>query len=126
MTEALAYVADRYNYWVYVILMLIGFYTMLAHGNLLKKVIGMNIFQTAIILFFLSTSAKRGATLPILSPEAIEDGVAVEQFVNPLPHALMLTAIVVMVATLGVALAVLVKIYRTYRSFDEEVILDRS
>ena len=124
MTELLAYAAARYNYWVYILLMLIGFYAMVAHGNLLKKVIGMNIFQTAIILFFLSTSAKRGGTLPIV-PEALTGGVAPAQLMNPLPHALMLTAIVVMVATLGVALAVLVKIYRRYRSFEEDVILDR-
>lgn len=123
--ELLAYVGARYNYWVYIILMLVGFYTMIAHRNLLKKVVGMNIFQTAIILFFLSTSAKRGATLPILPPGALGDGVAPAGFMNPLPHALMLTAIVVMVATLGVALAVLVRIYRRYRSFDEDVILDR-
>jgi len=125
VTELLAYAAARYNYWVYILLMLIGFYAMVAHGNLLKKVIGMNIFQTAIILFFLSTSAKRGGTLPIVGPEALAGGVAPAQLMNPLPHALMLTAIVVMVATLGVALAVLVKIYRRYRSFEEDVILDR-
>lgn len=125
MTEILAYAGARYNYWVYIVLMLIGFYAMIAHGNLLKKVIGMNIFQTAIILFFLSTSAKRGGTLPIVARGALEGGLAPARFMNPLPHALMLTAIVVMVATLGVALAVLVKIYRRYRSFEEGVILDR-
>lgn len=125
MTELLAYAAARYNYWVYILLMLIGFYAMIAHGNLLKKVIGMNIFQTAIILFFLSTSAKRGGSLPIVGPEALGGGVTPARFMNPLPHALMLTAIVVLVATLGVALAILVKIYRRYRSFEEGVILDR-
>lgn len=125
MTELLVYAGARYNYWIYIFLMMIGFYVMIAHGNLLKKVIGMNIFQTAIILFFLSTSAKRGATLPIVSHEALEPGVEPAHFMNPLPHALMLTAIVVMVATLGVALAVLVKIYRTYGSFEEDVILNR-
>lgn len=123
MTEALGYIGDYYNYWIYVILMMIGFFVMIAHGNLLRKVIGMNIFQTAIILFFISTSAKRGATLPVFPGNAIETAPA--QFMNPLPHALMLTAIVVMVATLGVALAVLVRIYRTYGSFEEDVILDR-
>ncbi|MFQ5898350.1 MAG: cation:proton antiporter subunit C [Candidatus Methylomirabilia bacterium] len=125
MTELLVYAGARYNYWIYILLMMIGFYAMIAHGNLLKKVIGMNIFQTAIILFFLSTSAKRGATLPIVSHGVLEPGVEPAHFMNPLPHALMLTAIVVMVATLGVALAVLVKIYRTYGSFEEDVILNR-
>jgi len=123
VTEFLAYAVERYTYWAYVALMLIGFYAMIAHGNLLKKLIGMNIFQTAIILFFLSISAKRGATLPIIPPEAAELVVAPPHFMNPLPHALMLTAIVVMVGTLGVALAVLIKIHRTYRTFEEDVIL---
>ncbi|MFQ5828463.1 MAG: cation:proton antiporter subunit C [Candidatus Methylomirabilia bacterium] len=126
MTDLLAYAAARYNYWIYIALMMIGFYAMVAHGNLFKKVIGMNIFQTAIILFFLSTSAKRGGTLPIISHEALEAGVAPAHFMNPLPHALMLTAIVVMVATLGVALAVLVRIYRAFGSFEEDVVVDRS
>lgn len=125
MTEILAYAGARYNYWVYIVLMLVGFYTMIAHRNLLKKVIGMNIFQTAIILFFLSTSAKLGGTLPIVPPQAIKGGVAAADLMNPLPHALMLTAIVVMVATLGVSLALLVRIFRRYRTFDEDAILDR-
>jgi multicomponent Na+:H+ antiporter subunit C len=123
VTELLAYATARSNYWVYIALMLIGFYVMITHGNLMKKVIGMNIFQTAIILFFLSSSAKREATLPIV-PHA-SGALVAEGYMNPLPHALMLTAIVVMVATLGVALAVLLRIYRTYRSFEEDVILDR-
>jgi len=105
--------------------MLIGFYAMIAHGNMLKKLIGMNIFQTAIILFFLSISAKRGATLPIIPPEAVDLGVVPPHFMNPLPHALMLTAIVVMVSTLGVALAVLIRIHRTYRTFEEDAILEQ-
>lgn len=125
MTELLAYAAARYNYWIYILLMLVGFHAMIAHGNLLKKVIGMNIFQTAVILFFVSASAKRGGTLPIIPPGTLEGGVDPAAFMNPLPHALMLTAIVVMVATLGVALALLVIIYRRYRSFEEGVILDR-
>ena len=125
MTEILAYAGARYNYWVYIALMLVGFYTMIAHRNLLKKVIGMNVFQTAIILFFLSTSAKLGGTLPIVPSQVTKDGVAAAGLMNPLPHALMLTAIVVMVATLGVALALLVRIFRRYRTFDEDVILDR-
>jgi len=123
VSELLGYALARYAYWVYAVLMLIGFYAMITHGNLLKKLIGMNIFQTAVILFFVSTSVKRGATLPILGHGAAEP--AAHQLMNPLPHALMLTAIVVMVGTLGVALAVLIRIHRTYRSFEEDVILDR-
>lgn len=118
-----AYARDHYPYWVSIALMLTGVYTMAAQGNLLKKVIGMNVFQTAVILFFITASAKRGATLPVVA--AGTGPLRPEAFVNPLPHALMLTAIVVMVATLGVALAVLVRIHRAYGSFEEDAILGR-
>ena len=124
MIDQLTYAAHHYAYWVYVFLLLVGFHAMITHGNLLKKLIGMNIFQTAVILFFVATSTKRGATLPIVPKDAAGTGAAAA-FMNPLPHALMLTAIVVMVATLGVALAVLIRIYRTYESFEEDVIQAR-
>lgn len=137
-------IAAKYNYWVCIILMMIGFYAMIAKNNLVKKVIGMNIFQTAIILFFISASFKRGgATLPILeyvsAPESepaaglIEHAVHtaaaahhtaaavdVSKYMNPLPHVLMLTAIVVMVATLGVALALIIRIYGKYKTLEED------
>jgi multicomponent Na+:H+ antiporter subunit C len=89
----------------------------------MKKLIGLNIFQTAVILFFLSAGAKWRATLPIVDAEAT--AVPAAGYANPLPHALMLTAIVVMVATLGVALALLVRLYRRYGSLEEDVILRR-
>ena len=126
----------KYNYWIYIILMMIGFYAMIAKNNLVKKIIGMNIFQTAIILFYISISFKKGATLPIIehgpapdADHAIEaagqaaHAIAVNEYLNPLPHVLMLTAIVVMVATLGVALAILIKIYNKYNTLEEDEIL---
>ena len=119
------FIFSKYNYWIYIILMMIGFYAMISKRNLIKKIIGMNIFQTAIILFFISTAAKRGATLPIL--EHANDGgehtIEAISYINPLPHVLMLTAIVVMVATLGVALAIVLLIYRRYGTLEEDEIL---
>jgi multicomponent Na+:H+ antiporter subunit C len=121
----MALAAGHAVYWAAIALALIGFYAMIAHGNLLKKLIGLNILQTAVILFFIAGSAKWGAVIPIVS-RAAGPAVAPERAMNPLPHALMLTAIVVMVATLGVALAVLVRLYRRYGSFEEDAILDRA
>jgi multicomponent Na+:H+ antiporter subunit C len=104
-----------------VVLLMVGLYTMIAHRNLLKKLVGMTIFQTAIMLFFLLTSAKRHGTLPIVPPGAVDPA----PYMNPLPHALMLTAIVVMVATTGVALAILIRLYAAYGSLEEDVIAAR-
>jgi multicomponent Na+:H+ antiporter subunit C len=123
------YIIGHYNYWMYVGLMMIGFYAMMAKKNLIKKIIGMNIFQSAIILFYISISVKKGGvTIPIL--EHAPGGQAAHavdamQYANPLPHVLMLTAIVVMVATLGVAVAVAMLIYRRYNTLEEDEIILR-
>ena len=116
-------IKDNYAYVMTAILMAIGLYGMLGKRNLMKKLIGMTIFQSAIILFFISGSAKWGATTPVYDPAL---GVANPAlYANPLPHVLMLTAIVVMVATSGVSLAFLLLIYRGYRSLDEREILEK-
>ena len=114
----------RYNYWVYVVLLMVGLYAMMVKKNLVKKIIGMNILQTAIILFYISVGAKKGGTLPIIvhGAHAGHHPVRVADYINPLPHVLMLTAIVVAVATLGVALALAIKIYRRYSTLDEDEI----
>jgi multicomponent Na+:H+ antiporter subunit C len=120
------FIIAKYNYWIYITLMMIGFYAMIAKNNLIKKIIGMNIFQTAIILFFVSISYKRGgATLPILTDADAHGGhvIDVAQYMNPLPHVLMLTAIVVSIATLGVALAIAIMMYRKYHTLEEDEIL---
>jgi multicomponent Na+:H+ antiporter subunit C len=120
------FIVNYYNYWMYIGLMMIGFYAMMAKRNLIKKIIGMNIFQSAIILFYISTSVKKGATIPILEHAHEGHGahvVDVMHYANPLPHVLMLTAIVVMVATLGVAVAVCVMLYRRYGTLEEDEIL---
>jgi len=111
----------KYNYWAFIILMLIGFYAMTAKDNLIKKVIGLSIFQTAIFLFYISLGDVTGGTEPIVSDEIISKGYI---YVNPLPHVLILTAIVVAVATLAVALALVIRIYEEYGTIEEEEILE--
>jgi multicomponent Na+:H+ antiporter subunit C len=119
-------VIAKYNYWIYVVLMMIGFYAMIGKRNLVKKLLGMNIFQTAIILFFVSTGVKRGAGIPIVDKyEVLKHGVDVASVVNPLPHVLMLTAIVVSVSVTGVALALLIRIHRRYGTLEEDEILEK-
>ncbi|MGV1100704.1 cation:proton antiporter subunit C [Thiovibrio sp. JS02] len=126
MTELLPYIVAKYNYWAALILLLIGLYGMIAKNNLLKKVIAMSIFQSAIILFYVSIGDKRGSTIPILLHGQGEHGAAIDPslYANPLPHVLMLTAIVVGVSTLGVALAVLQKIHRVHGTIEEDEILE--
>lgn len=115
----------KYNYWIYITLMMVGMYAMIAKNNLVKKIVGMNIFQTAIILFFISIGAKKNATIPILevSHGAEPHVVHAADYINPLPHVLMLTAIVVAVATLGVALALAIKVFNRYHTLEEDEIL---
>jgi len=125
-TDMLDYVISKYNFWIYIILMMIGLYAMIGKKNLIKKLIGMNIFQSSIILFFVSIGVKAGATVPILSGHGHGHGhevIEVAQYINPLPHVLMLTAIVVSVATTGIALATLILIYRKYNTLEEDEIL---
>jgi len=122
MEWLIAEIFAKYNYWVSIVLMLIGFYAMIAKGNLIKKVIGLNIFQTAIFLFFISLADIRGGTEPIVSEEIIHKGFV---YVNPLPHVLILTAIVVAVATTAVALALVIRMYEEYGTIEEEEIIEK-
>ncbi|MCB9773659.1 MAG: cation:proton antiporter subunit C [Nitrospiraceae bacterium] len=114
---------QRPNYIAFVLLFLWGIYIMVTRYNLVKKLIGMYLMQTSVIFFLVTTSAKQGATVPILlsTTEIIQP----EVYANPLPHVLTLTAIVVGVATLGVSLALADAIYKKYGSLDEEEILKR-
>lgn len=120
------FIISKYNYWIYITLMMVGFYAIIGKRNLVKKLVGMNIFQTALILYFVSTAAKKGATIPIVAHGngEVVHAVHAAQYVNPLPHVLMLTAIVVMVSTFGVALALIVMIYRRYKTLEEDEILE--
>jgi multicomponent Na+:H+ antiporter subunit C len=125
MGDIIPTIVAKYNYWIYITLMMIGLYAIIAKNNLVKKIVGMNIFQTAIILFYVSIGAKKGATIPIL--EHGHGGghhvIHAIDYANPLPHVLMLTAIVVAVATLGVALALAVRVYNRYNTLEEDEIL---
>lgn len=110
-------------YWMCFLVLTLGLYAMLLKRNLLRKVIGLTIFQAAIILFFIIAAYKVGAGVPVLDKVAgAEDA---EQYINPLPHTLMLTAIVVGVATVGVALALLIQIHRNYGTLDEDELRER-
>lgn len=101
-------------------ILLIGLYGTLLKRDLLRKLIGLFIFQSAIILFFIAGSVREGGTVPV-----VDSALAQTRYVNPLPHVLMLTAIVVSVATMGVGLTLLFTLHRHYRTLDEEQILAR-
>ncbi len=117
---------SRYNYWACIVLLMIGIYAMIVKKNLVKKIIGMNIMQSSIILFFVSIGAKTKATIPILQDYSIKDSLfQAKDYINPLPHVLMLTAIVVSVATLGVALALAIKVYHQFGTIEEDEILSQ-
>lgn len=119
MSERLEFfLADRGIYMLALILMTVGVYGMISCGNYMKKLICMNIMQVAIIFFFLTFGQKDQATLPVL----LEDVFGSDSYINPLPHALMLTAIVVSLGTTGVGLALLMKIKEIYGTIEEEEI----
>ena len=105
----------HYNYWIFVALMMIGFYTVIARDNLVKKLVGLSIFQTSVYLLFIVPGKLLGATAPILSPHHA-------LYSNPLPHVLILTAIVVGVATLALGLALVVRVREAYGSIEEDEI----
>lgn len=104
---------SHYPYWVSVVLMMSGLYTVIATSNLVKKLIGLSLFQTSVLLLYVSASKVRYAAPPI----AID---GVDTYSNPLPNVLMLTAIVVGLATLGLGLALVVRIRGTYGSIEED------
>ncbi|MDK1023467.1 MAG: cation:proton antiporter subunit C [Gammaproteobacteria bacterium] len=111
-------ILGTYNYWVVIALMMIGLFVVIAHGNLLKKVIGLSILQTSVFILYISMSYISGGTAPIL-----EHGV--ELYSNPLPHVLILTAIVVGIATTALALALVIRIKETYGTIEEQEIQAR-
>ena len=105
-----------YNYWVVIFLMMVGFYTVIAYDNLVKKIIGLNIFQTSVFMLYISVGKVSGGTAPIV-------GDNIELYSNPLPHVLILTAIVVSVATTALGLALVVRIKEAYGSINEDDIV---
>jgi multicomponent Na+:H+ antiporter subunit C len=116
-------VAEHYTFWVVMILQVIGLYGMLVQRNLVKKLIGLNIFQTSIILLWVAAAYKREGSVPVFDAAiGLEDPAL---YMNPLPQTLMLTAIVVGVAITGVGFALLIAIYEAYGTLDEEELLGR-
>ncbi len=111
----MSFVASMYNYWIVIVLMMAGLYILITRHNLVKKMIGLSIFQTSIFYLYISMGKVAGGTAPILIDEAV-------QYSNPLPHVLILTAIVVGVATTAVGLALIVRIHESYGSIEEDEI----
>lgn len=104
-----------YNYWIVIILMMTGLYVVIASGNLIKKMVGLNVFQTSVFILYISIGKLQGGTAPIL----VE---GVTSYSNPLPHVLILTAIVVGVATTALGLALAVRVYGAYGTIEEDEI----
>lgn len=104
-----------FNYWIVIVLMMSGFYMVIAHNNMIKKVVGLNIFQVSVFVLYISMGKVEGGTAPIL-----EKGI--EVYTNPVPHVLILTAIVVGVATTAVAMALVVRIRDAYGTIEDDEI----
>ena len=139
---SLDFFVSHYNYWVVIFLMMVGFYILISRGNLIKKIVGLNVFQTSVFMLYISMGKITGGTPPILVGDAHGDGGggagtaehaggavehvggAVEYVVysNPLPHVLILTAIVVGIATTSVGLALAVRIKEAYGTLEEDEI----
>ena len=109
-------VIGLYNYWVVIFLMMTGFFMVIARANLIQKVIGLNIFQVSVFLLYITMGKVRGATAPIMTEDH-------QHYSHPLPSVLMLTAIVVGVATTSLALALVVRIHEAYGTIEDDEIL---
>ena len=109
-------VLGHYNYWIVIVLMMVGLYIVVSRGNLVKKIVGLNIFQISMFILYISMGKITGGTAPILTGRP-------EVFSNPLPHVLILTAIVVGVATTALGLALVIRIHQAYGTIEEDEIL---
>ncbi|MEQ9021960.1 MAG: cation:proton antiporter subunit C [Pseudomonadales bacterium] len=111
-------ILDYLNYWAVAVLMMVGLYITIAQSNLVKKLIGLNLFQTSVFIFYISVAKVTGGTAPILTENS-------DLYSNPLPHVLILTAIVVGISTLALALSLVARIKATYGSVEEDEIRQR-
>ena len=109
------FIISHYNYWIVIFLMMVGLYTVISRGNLIKKIIGLNIFQVSVFFLYISISTVEDGAAPIIT-----EGIKV--YSNPLPHVLILTAIVVGVATTALGLALVVRIKESYGTIEEDEI----
>ena len=107
-----------FNYWIVVVLMMTGFFILISRGNLIKKIVGLNIFQASVFILYISMGKVDGGAAPILDDRF-------SLYSNPLPHVLILTAIVVGVATSALGLALAVRIREAYGTVEEDEILDQ-
>lgn len=114
----IAEIIANYNYWITIFLMVSGLYIVVSRTNLIKTLVGLSLFQTSVYLLFLSPGKILGGTPPIIAE-------GIETYSNPLPHVLILTAIVVGVATLALGLALVVRINETCGSIEEDEIIER-
>lgn len=106
-----------YNYWVFVVLLMVGFYAIIAKPNLMKKLLGLSIFQAAVFLLYITMDKVEGGTAPIIQPGAVD-----QIYSNPLPQVLILTAIVVGISTIALGLAIVVRIYEAYGTIEDDEI----
>ena len=115
------FIVGHMNYWLFIILMMTGLYIVVARSNLVKKLVGLNIFQVSVFMFYISIGKVTGGTAPIF-PSTSQGKLKVDPdivYSNPLPHVLILTAIVVGIATTSLALALIVRIREEYNTIDE-------
>lgn len=112
-----AELASDYNYWITIFLMISGLYIVAARSNMIKTLVGLSVFQTSVYLLYLSPGKVFGGSAPILDPE-------ITTYSNPLPHVLILTAIVVGIATLALGLAIVVRINEAYGTIEEDEIME--
>lgn len=117
MNPAIQTLIESYNYWITIFLMVAGLYTVIAKDNMIKKLVGLSLFQTSVYLLYLSPGKILGGTPPIIDP-------ALKVYSNPLPHVLILTAIVVGVATIALGLALVVRINEEYGTIEEDEIFE--
>ena len=114
----LSFILGHLNYWLFILLMMIGLYIVIARGNLIKKIVGLNIFQTSVFMFYISIGKVSGGTAPIFPIDMNINPATV--YSNPLPHVLILTAIVVGIATTALGLALIVRIREAYGTIEDE------
>ena len=114
----LHFIYGHLPYWLFIILMLSGLFIVVSRGNLIKKIVGLNIFQTSVFMFYISIGKMKGGTAPILLDESANNSAVI--YSNPLPHVLILTAIVVGIATTALGLALIIKIREEYDTVEED------
>ena len=117
MNDVMQSLLGQWNYYLVITLMMIGFYAVIARGNMVKKMVGLNIFQTSVFMMYISMGKISEGTAPILTGEA--DTV----YSNPLPHVLILTAIVVGVATTAVGYALIIRIQESFGTIEDDDII---